>query len=285
MSPRPSPHRSSLRARRAFALFVLLALGSLAGTASWRLTAGSEARASSSRAAPALPSRYSVSAADADAAVRRFAALGRPLFCGGGNERVVALTFDDGPGPYTRDTVATLRRAGARATFFFVGKRLREGWIRPEEVLAVGAVGNHSWNHVSLAGGDGSLLSEEIDATTAALEERMSTPVTLFRPPYGARDDASAAHVADRGMIEVLWTFDSGDSAAGALARTVMKTLRREIRPGAIVLLHENRGSTHTSLGAILELLAERRLQPVTVPELLAIDPPSERQLRAGTCP
>ena len=262
---------------------MLLSVASLAGTGWWRLTGGAEARAARSR--PALPKAYSVAADEADAAVRRFASLGLPLYCGGGDARVVALTFDDGPGPYTADTVRLLRDAGARATFFFVGRRLAEGWLPLGDVLEVGAVGNHSWSHVSVAGGDAAVLSGEIDATSAALERRSGAPVTLFRPPYGERDDASAAHVAARGLLEVLWTFDSGDSAPDALARTVMRTLRRELRPGAIVLLHENRGSTHNRLDEILELLARRRLQPVTVPELLAIDPPTPRQLRTGACP
>lgn len=232
-----------------------------------------------------LPDKHAVTIAEAEAAVRRFAALGLPLRCGGGNARVVALTFDDGPGPYTSDTVRTLRRAGARATFFFVGKRLSEGWLPFRDVLAVGAIGNHSWNHVSLAGADTSVLGAEVDATSEALEQRTDAPVTLFRPPYGARDAASAAHVGAGGLLEVLWTFDSGDSAPGALARSVMATLGRELRPGAIVLLHENRGSTHNRLDEILDLLERRRLQPVTVPELLAIDPPTPEQLRTGTCP
>lgn len=217
--------------------------------------------------------------------MRRFARLGYPIYCGGGNARVVALTFDDGPGPYTRDAVRTLRAAGARATFFLVGRRLSEGLIPIREVAAVGAIGNHTWNHVSVAGATAESLASEIDETSRAIEARTGTPVTLFRPPYGERDEASSAHVRALGMLEVLWTFDSGDSAPGALARTEMRTIRREIAPGSIVLLHENRGPTHSSLPELLRLLAERRLQPVTVPELLAIDPPSIHQLRTGSCP
>ena len=222
---------------------------------------------------------------EATAAAHRFAEIGTPVFCGGGRERVVALTFDDGPGPYTAETVRILREAAARATFFVAGKRLSEGWVRWKDVLEVGEIGNHGWNHISVTGGDPEVLAAEIDATKRELEARAGAPVLLFRPPYGARDDASSERVRSLGMVEVLWTIDSGDSAPDALARTEMATLEREIRPGAIVLLHENRGSTHTNLAAIIELLQRRRLQPVTVSELLALDPPSPRQLRTGACP
>ena len=80
------------------------------------------------------------------AAVRR----GEPVYCGGGNANVVALTFDDGPGPYTEQLVSLLRDAGAHATFFVIGNRLRYWPAAPREESQVGAVGNHTWSHPRL---------------------------------------------------------------------------------------------------------------------------------------
>jgi peptidoglycan/xylan/chitin deacetylase (PgdA/CDA1 family) len=232
----------------------------------------------------ALPAGAAVSPEDAAAAVQRFVDLGYPIYCGGGNAPVVALTFDDGPGPYTPDTLDALRDRGARATFFMAGIKLQDQWVDLRDVLDVGVIGDHTWNHINLAGASEDTLVAEIDQTRAALEQGSHGSVALFRPPYGSHDDGVDAHVRGLGMLQVLWTLDSGDSAAGATPEKEMATLRHEIGPGQIVLLHENRGPTHTNLSLILDLVQEEGLQAVTVPELLAMDPPSMRQLRSGTC-
>ena len=76
---------------------------------------------------------------------------GEPIYCGGGHANVVALTFDDGPGPYTEELVSLLRAATAHATFFLVGNRMQY-WPRAAraEVQSGSAVGNHSWSHPRL---------------------------------------------------------------------------------------------------------------------------------------
>jgi len=75
---------------------------------------------------------------------------GTPVYCGGRRSNAVALTFDDGPGEYTRRLLEVLQAAGAHATFFVVGNRLQywPGVVRDEE--KVGVVGDHSWSHAHL---------------------------------------------------------------------------------------------------------------------------------------
>jgi len=76
--------------------------------------------------------------------------LKAPVYCGAGAKPLVALTFDDGPGPYSAQLVDVLRRHGARATFFEIGRKAAShpGLVRAE--LSAGAVGNHSWSHPDL---------------------------------------------------------------------------------------------------------------------------------------
>jgi peptidoglycan/xylan/chitin deacetylase (PgdA/CDA1 family) len=105
--------------------------------------------------------------------------------------------------------------------------------------------------------------------------------VTLFRPPYGARDPALDQYVRSLGMVEILWSAESGDSA-GAPPSVVLANAVAGLKPGAIILMHENRGSTLSMLPQILSAVADKGLQAVTVPYLLANDPPTEEQLRAG---
>lgn len=222
------------------------------------------------------------------AALNRFARLGLPLYCGGAKKREVALTFDDGPGPYTLRMVRILERNHARATFFLVGRELALYPGLPRAELRVAALGDHTWTHPDLAGLRRAQIERELGSTGRAIASVTRIRVRLFRPPYGITDPAVAHEAQALGMVEVLWSVDSTDSAPRAsIARTVA-SVERLVRPGSIVLMHENRGTTLAAVHYwLLRFLAGRHLHPVTVPELLVDDPPSPAQLRAGRagCP
>jgi peptidoglycan/xylan/chitin deacetylase (PgdA/CDA1 family) len=219
--------------------------------------------------------------------VKRLIAFGEPVRCGGGREPLVALTFDDGPGPYTARTLRILRTHHARATFFLVSREI-EDWPGlshlPRRERKRHAVGNHTVDHVSLEGASGETLEHQVGDAQDAIAEAAGGAVTLFRPPLGARDAALDAAVREHGMLQILWSVDSLDSR-GATGTEVLANVTEAIRPGSIVLLHENRGTTLKVLPDLLDLIALRGYRMVTVPQLLAIDPPTREQLRSGTCP
>ena len=219
-------------------------------------------------------------AAEAEA-LDRFAALGLPIYCGGGRKPYVALTFDDGPGPYTIKTLEILRAAGARATFFSVGKKLEYFRDVPKLELEAGALGDHTWTHRDMRGATAQELEDEVGRTREALVEAAGRPVRMFRPPYGAHDQALDRYLKSSGMVEIMWSGESGDSA-GAPASVVLANAVAALRPGSIILMHENRGSTLSMLPRILQAVSNKGLHAVTVPYLLAHDPPTEAQLRAG---
>ena len=239
-----------------------------------------------------LPRLAPVSPAPAsaiDAAIARLAQRGVPIYCGGPSKPFVALTFDDGPGPFTLGTMTILRSFGDTATFFLVGKELRAYPALldvPRLERQMGAVGDHTWNHLYLPGLDVTRLQHEIaDAEQAIAAASGGGPVRVFRPPYGARNATVDAYVRSLGMVEVIWTVDSGDSH-GASASQVLANVVKGLRPGAIILLHENRGSTYSVLPQILQAIRERGLQTVTLPTLLALDPPTLTELQhPGYCP
>src|SRR5919198_1527421 len=76
----------------------------------------------------------------------------KPVYCAGARGRSLALTFDDGPGPYTLRLVRVLRKERARATFFLVGSRVGMWPDSARAAARVGALGNHTWSHPHLAG-------------------------------------------------------------------------------------------------------------------------------------
>ncbi len=210
--------------------------------------------------------------------------VGRPLYCGSPRRPYLALTFDDGPGPDTAATITLLHRYGDRATFFLVGRNLR-AWPRvPRAELSVGAVGDHTWTHPFLTRLSSRAAASQIERTQAALERAIGTAVRLFRPPYGFHDAAIDSAARRLGMLEVLWSLDSHDSypPPGASPFEIERTIKRLARPGSIVLLHENLRTTATALPVLLRELRARGLRSVSVPQLLALDPPTESQLAAG---
>jgi peptidoglycan/xylan/chitin deacetylase (PgdA/CDA1 family) len=230
-----------------------------------------------------LPGAAGTSPRKEDGARSKLEALARdrtPLYCGGPQGRYVALTFDDGPSSYTPRVLRLLRRAHARATFFVVGSRAatRPDLVRAESLL--GAVGNHTWTHPRLASLARRDVIRQLLLTQAAIVRATGgTRPVLFRPPYGVGTPAETAAVHALHLVDVRWSVDSLDSRPRANARGVVRNVVAGVRPGAIVLLHDIHPWTVAALPRILRALRHRGLMPVTIPELVALDPPAHAQL------
>lgn len=198
---------------------------------------------------------------------------------------MVALTFDDGPGVYTHLAIRKLREYHLQATFFLVGKEIRAwpGWAQREKPYA--AFGDHTMTHPFLPALSHAEMVHEIAAAQKLIERTLGEPVVLFRPPYEGRTPAIDHEVRALGMLEVLWTVDSQDSL-GANYAAIERNVIAGLHPGAIILMHENHGQTIRALPTIFAALSRRHLQAVTVPALIADDPPSLAQLRTvgGGC-
>src|ERR671923_306743 len=149
-----------------------------------------------------------------------------PLYCGGRHGRYVALTFDDGPGPYTARLLQILARAGARATFFDIGSRVAAwpGLVREE--VRRGAVGNHTWSHTRLASLGRRVVIRELLRTQAAIVRAAGgmRPL-LFRPPYGVGTPAEAAALHALGLVAGCWSVDSPAALAGSTATSIVRTV------------------------------------------------------------
>jgi len=213
--------------------------------------------------------------------VRTLIALGKPIYCAARRGNEVALTFDDGPGPYTRLVLAKLRKHGVRATFFDVARNipLLAGATRRER--AIGGVGDHTFTHPLLTGLAAAEAEAEIAGAQAALERSSGAPVFLFRPPYGRRNESIDAIARAHGLLEIMWTVDSADSLGADYAQ-IERNVIAGLRGGAIILMHENHGQTVRALLGIFAALGRLHMRTVSVAQLLSDDPPSAAQVRAG---
>jgi peptidoglycan/xylan/chitin deacetylase (PgdA/CDA1 family) len=213
--------------------------------------------------------------------VRRLIAMGRPIYCAPNRGNEVALTFDDGPGPYTRLMVHKLRKHGVQATFFIVGRNVAAMAAWPRQELALGAVGDHTFTHALMTSLSPAQQSSEILSTKGAIARAGGGRVFLFRPPYGAHAPSTDGIARSSGMLQVLWNVDSRDSL-GASYRQIEQTVIAGLRPGSIVLMHENHGQTIRAMLSIFAALERRHLRAVSVPQLLTDDPPPSAAVAAG---
>jgi peptidoglycan/xylan/chitin deacetylase (PgdA/CDA1 family) len=192
-------------------------------------------------------------------------------------EKVVALTFDDGPDEATGQVLETLKQYHVKATFFMVGTSLQRYPDMARQVAAAGhAIGNHTWDHplqdVSLAD-----AAYEIDGMEKLIYDTTGVKTGLFRPPVGQADGGLAAYAQQRNYGVALWSVDSEDSYVSA--PILIDNVLKNVQPGRIVQLHDGGGdrtATVQALPQIISALKQQGYRFVTVPELMAMqtEPP-----------
>jgi peptidoglycan/xylan/chitin deacetylase (PgdA/CDA1 family) len=204
---------------------------------------------------------------------------------GGPWHRYVALTFDDGPSPYTAELVRVLERRHAPATFFQVGRMIPVFGSGARDANRAGfPAGDHTQDHPPLAAlGPAAQRSEIVDAIAHMRSVGEPRP-TLFRPPYMSYNATTIGLMRRLHLLMILWTVDSEDYRVPGVGAIVYRVLSGA-QPGAIVLMHDGggpRGETVAAVPLIIDALRRRHYQLVTVPELLLKDPPVPAQQRAA---
>lgn len=171
--------------------------------------------------------------------------------------RAAALTFDDGPSPYTAEVLDVLKREHVKATFFLCGENAAR---YPELVRRIRdeghEIGNHTWSHPWLYLMPQAGIASEIDRTQDELTRLTGRRPRLFRPPYGVRWFSLWPLLRERGLTMVLWNdrgYDGRYDADG-----IVKATLSGLTPGAIILLHdgfEARPAAETDRAATVKAL------------------------------
>jgi len=216
--------------------------------------------------------------------------FGKTLVRGPNDQRVVALTYDDGPNPpYTNQILAVLRAEHVRATFFVVGRAVQAyPSVVRREVLQGNAVGNHTWSHGHLLLYDGSGLRRTLQRTDAAIYAAAGIHTRIMRPPYGARDWLVLSEVRKLGYTPVMWSVPLANDWEYPPARVIAARVLPYVNDGAIIDLHDgNQGivcagqhlSAHVcdrsadveATRLIVETLKRKGYHFVTIPQLLEL--------------
>jgi peptidoglycan/xylan/chitin deacetylase (PgdA/CDA1 family) len=212
-----------------------------------------------------------------DAAIDRVLSYTPAITEGGSKGKELALTFDDGPGPYTEELVGVLNRLHVHATFFAIGEEERyfSGGTRLE-LRSGDTVGDHTETHPMMAALSRHDQHEELLEQIARIELLGGPRPRLFRPPYGSFDATTFKELHAMRLLMVLWSTDTADYTLPGVQAIVQRALAGA-HPGAIILMHDaggNRAETIAALPAIIAGLRRRGLQPVTIPRLMLDDPP-----------
>jgi peptidoglycan-N-acetylglucosamine deacetylase len=199
----------------------------------------------------------------------------------GHRRREVALTFDDGPSPYTHDVLRILRRMRVHATFFVVGREVAMyKRLVADEYRAGNDVGDHTMSHPPLDQLSVAAQSEEIGGDARLIKAAGAPAPRLMRPPYGSFNATTLQVLRAQRLLMVLWSVDTKDYSRPGTDRIVY-TAVSGAEPGAIILMHDGggeRSETVAALPRIINRLRQRHYTLVTLSQLVKDDPPPRHQ-------
>ena len=198
-----------------------------------------------------------------------------PIYSVETEEKKVALSFDAAWGNEdTQEILDILAKYNVRATFFMTG-----GWVEsyPEDVKKIQAaghdLGNHSENHKNMSQLTDEQCQEELMKVHNKVKELTGVEMNLFRPPYGDYDNHVITNAKACGYYAIQWSVDSldwKDYGVDSIIKTV--TEHKELKNGAIILMHNGAKYTHEALPTVIEKLQTAGYELVPISELIYKD-------------
>ena len=184
--------------------------------------------------------------------------------------KCVALTFDDGPGPYDDRLLQILKDNDAKATFFLIGNKVAANPAGAKRIADAGMeIGNHTWEHPNMATIPPEDIAGQFSRANDAITAATGRTPTLYRPAGGLSTEAVRQTAARFGLAEILWDvipFDWANDSNTAATRYMLMTY---IKPGSVVLFHDTYSSTVDLVYQFIPVLKANGYRLVTVSELL----------------
>lgn len=192
------------------------------------------------------------------------------------SQKLVALTFDDGPSPaHTDEILRVLKEENVKATFFLIGVDLEKHPSEGKKIVAAGhEIGNHSYSHTRMVLVSPSFVAGEIERTDALIRAAGYENPAHFRPPYGKKLFTLPYYLSRTNRKSITWDVEP-ESFPEIAAKTdeIVKYILANTRAGSIILLHVMYDPERKSLNAVkpvIEGLRRQGFQFVTVSELMA---------------
>ena len=184
------------------------------------------------------------------------------------NQKVVALTFDDGPTKYTNEILDILKDNNSVATFFVIGNKVELYNDTITKMINNGnEIGNHSYSHKWLNRLDNTIIKEEIDNTKNILNNKYQYTPTNFRPTYGGINKKMRKII---NLNIVMWNIDTKDWKYRNV-HTIVSRATKNTHDLDIILMHDTKKRTVDAVKQIIPILKEKNFTFVTVEELQEI--------------
>ncbi len=190
-------------------------------------------------------------------------------------EKLVAITFDDGPSKYTDQILDILKKEDVKATFFMLGENAK---ALPDQVKHVKDAGheiaNHTMTHRDLVTLDKQQVLKEITEGFQAIEAAGAPKTTAIRPPYGSLKMKTWLEGEGKFAYSILWTKDSLDWKRPGV-EAIVKNCTATNAPGDIILLHDGGGDRSQDVQALPQIIANLKAKGykfVTISDLMKSD-------------
>lgn len=199
--------------------------------------------------------------------------FGKCIHCVQTHEKIVALTFDDGPSdPYTSAILAVLRHQGVKATFFLLGQNVANYPGIVQSIYQEGhEIGNHSYSHQQLIFKTPGFVRDEIEKTDRLIRQAGYQGKIYFRAPYGRKLFILPWILSRQGREHILFDVIPDDWDCPGVPVIVERVLK-QVKPGSIILCHDGGGDRTQTVEAtaiIIEKLKAAGYRFVTISELL----------------
>ena len=197
--------------------------------------------------------------------------------CGNTNEKIVALTFDDGPDEvFTPQILDILKKYNIKATFYVIGEKVQYNKkIIRREYEEGHEIGNHTYTHINVSKNSYNKIKKEIKDTQSAVKSVTGTYPKTFRPPYRAISKDMCEIIKSNNMNIVLWSYVDARDWSSPGVSSIIKTIENGVQNGCIILLHDYnkirnpKSQTIEALDKIIPDLLEKGYKFVTISELI----------------
>ncbi len=197
--------------------------------------------------------------------------------CGNTNQKLLALTFDDGPdSDYTPQILDILKKHNIKATFYVVGEKVQYNQNIVKRVFEEGhEIGNHTYTHINVSKNGYNKINSEIVDTQNIVQAITGKYPKTFRPPYRAISRDMCEIVKKNNMNIVLWSYVDARDWESPGVECIVKSIEDGIQNGCIILLHDYnklrspKSQTIEALDIIIPDLVQKGYKFVTISELI----------------
>lgn len=202
-------------------------------------------------------------------------AFGKVFSHGPREQKIIALTFDDGPNNSSLPKILDLlKEHGIKASFFFTGESIHGHEEETKRTATEGhLVLNHSYTHPNFENSDEIFMNTELSATNRLIKNIVGVTPTIYRPPYGVLTPLEKNVVGRFGMNLALWDVDTRDWSSEQSLENLLLTVKNETHSGSIVLMHTqpNKFKSYEALEILIPYFKEEGYEFVKLDELLGV--------------